>query len=314
MNALEKLNYLIFKEAERFMQKQVIKSEDLEKKIIKEDNLIIKINPDNENKTFEVFYITLENMSLLINIIFNALKDESNFTLKEKEDIVSDLIDNFISHNDELEGKDFYELTTIFENYSLEDLSQEFFNNNALNDILLGDYCYELICDYDYTLVPQINVLNINDQMRHNLLYIINNLLNKGYSLNDGVTFIAHYLSSNISISRFDKDLFTNLYNDNYKREIWFKNYTIYLSIYDFYKASFIFGDEDVFREFIENNSLEDSKILFFNDWEFRQEIIKNVIDTLSFGYHNDLDKIDKKIIKKFQPMSSIDKFFKNYC
>ena len=172
---------------------------------------------------------------------------------------------------------------------------------------------------------------DINTFTRNLLLSLYDYLIEEDYKDKDADAFLISYLKLDLSLSRFNNNLFQDIYGGIEESEKDLKKYMLAIVIYDFYQSVYtkhvkyvkdVKAVKDVnkfltpptfletlYLDFIERHNLNDCMTLFKNDPEFNKFAIEHFIIYNTFE-KSDSKKydLDDSIYNKFVPISSIEK------
>lgn len=344
MDSINKFNALIINEAKRYEDieemsaleflEDCMELEEIASKIVlhndeeeyifytKEDTIDFLSKCMWDNYDVIIYYSAVNSIEIITNIIFLALKDEHTFTYKEKVEIIAHMFEDYITvYDGEDEEIVNYVLSKLYP-LSPEKVYDEFFIDEDVSDSLLINYCDEVIKNHeilDEPILKKPDILKENNQiifcqdintyMRNKFITIIDEY-SEEYDEKDLISFLSIYLSTQYSLDVFKESLYGKLY-DNKKQEMKNKIYISILVIYDFYcsnKPIALIDDRtSLFLDYIEQNELFDTLILFKNDCDFREMAIKSFIDINVFGTVKESYVPSKKVFDKFRPISIID-------
>lgn len=346
MNAISKFNAIILNEAKKYQNIEEMETEEFierfcdenvsELKIIlynddeevqfynSDDAIEFLVNNELDEYSITISYLATRYLDIIVNIVFQALKNRENFTKEEQIQIVDYIAREYIGSFIDYKNIEVQNIINKINDLSPSQICDLFFLDDNVSDALLTSYCDDVIVCQDYvseTIEAELNVEvykenififeDINTFLRNKLITIIDDKFAEAYDEKDICMFLDTYLIKNYSMEIFNENLFNNLYKDKYQ-ESYFKNYMIALIIYDFYLIANedMGNDEALYLEYIRRNTLIDSIILFKNDIEFGKCLIKYFI--LNNFYMTQEEKtLNNQISEKFKPISTIDKLIK---
>ena len=160
------------------------------------------------------------------------------------------------------------------------------------------------------------------------LLSLYDYLIEEDYKDKDADAFLISYLKLDLSLSRFNNNLFQDIYGGIEESEKNLKKYMLAIVIYDFYQSvytkhvKYVKDVKDVnkvltaptfletlYLDFIKRHNLYDCMTLFKNDPEFNKLAIEHFIIYNTFKKSDSKNyDLDESIYNKFAPISSIEK------
>lgn len=296
----------------------------------------------------KVQYSAVEHLDEITGTIYDALTNETNFTDEECSEIISFLTEDFLNTYKFISNIDEETLEIIDLITSTDDIESLFYEDENVNGVLLSSYIEGVIKEkdldeYDQIIeeIPfQVNdtkieiYRDINTFTRNLLLSLYDYLIEEDYKDKDADAFLISYLKLDLSLSRFNNNLFQDIYGEIEESEKDLKKYMLAIVIYDFYQSvytkhvKYVKGVKDVkdvkdvnkfltaptfletlYLDFIERHNLNDCMTLFKNDPEFNKLVIEHFIIYNTFE-KSDSKKydLDDSIYNKFVPISSIEK------
>ena len=293
----------------------------------------------------KVQYSAVEHLDEITGTIYDALTNETNFTDEECSEIISFLTEDFLNTYKFISNIDEETLEIIDLITSTDDIESLFYEDENVNGVLLSSYIEGVIKEkdldeYDQIIeeIPfQVNdtkieiYRDINTFTRNLLLSLYDYLIEEDYKDKDADAFLISYLKLDLSLSRFNNNLFQDIYGGIEESEKDLKKYMLAIVIYDFYQSVYtkhvkyvkVVKDvkdvnkfltaptflETLYLDFIERHNLNDCMTLFKNDPEFNKLVIEHFIIYNTFE-KSDSKKydLDDSIYNKFVPISSIEK------
>lgn len=296
----------------------------------------------------KVQYSAVEHLDEITGTIYDALTNETNFTDEECSEIISFLTEDFLNTYKFISNIDEETLEIIDLITSTDDIESLFYEDENVNGVLLSCYIEGVIKEkdldeYDQIIeeIPfQVNdtkieiYRDINTFTRDLLLSLYDYLIEEDYKDKDADAFLISYLKLDLSLSRFNNNLFQDIYGGIEESEKDLKKYMLAIVIYDFYQSVYtkhvkyvkgvkVVKDvkdvnkfltaptflETLYLDFIERHNLNDCMTLFKNDPEFNKLVIEHFIIYNTFE-KSDSKKydLDDSIYNKFVPISSIEK------
>lgn len=296
----------------------------------------------------KVQYSAVEHLDEITGTIYDALTNETNFTDEECSEIISFLTEDFLNTYKFISNIDEETLEIIDLITSTDDIESLFYEDENVNGVLLSYYIEGIIKEkdldeYDQIIeeIPfQVNdtkieiYRDINTFTRNLLLSLYDYLIEEDYKDKDADAFLISYLKLDLSLSRFNNNLFQDIYGGIEESEKDLKKYMLAIVIYDFYQSVYtkhvkyvkdVKAVKDVkdvnkfltpptfletlYLDFIERHNLNDCMTLFKNDPEFNKLVIEHFIIYNTFE-KSDSKKydLDDSIYNKFVPISSIEK------
>lgn len=290
----------------------------------------------------KVQYSAVEHLDEITGTIYDALPNETNFTDEECSEIISFLTEDFLNTYKFISNIDEETLEIIDLITSTDDIESLFYEDENVNGVLLSCYIEGVIKEkdldeYDQIIeeIPfQVNdtkieiYRDINTFTRNLLLSLYDYLIEEDYKDKDADAFLISYLKLDLSLSRFNDNLFQDIYGGIEESEKDLKKYMLAIVIYDFYQSvytkhvEYVKDVKDVnkvliaptfletlYLDFIERHNLNDCMTLFKNDPEFNKLAIEHFIIYNTFE-KSDSKKydLDDSIYNKFVPISSIEK------
>ncbi len=293
----------------------------------------------------KVQYSAVEHLDEITGTIYDALTNETNFTDEECSEIISFLTEDFLNTYKFISDIDEETLEIIDLITSTDDIESLFYEDENVNGVLLSCYIEGVIKEkdldeYDQIIeeIPfQVNdtkieiYRDINTFTRDLLLSLYDYLIEEDYKDKDADAFLISYLKLDLSLSRFNNNLFQDIYGGIEESEKDLKKYMLAIVIYDFYQSVYtkhvkyvkVVKDvkdvnkfltaptflETLYLDFIERHNLNDCMTLFKNDPEFNKLVIEHFIIYNTFE-KSDSKKydLDDSIYNKFVPISSIEK------
>lgn len=281
----------------------------------------------------KVQYSAVEHLDEITGTIYDALTNETNFTDEECSEIISFLTEDFLNTYKFISDIDEETLEIIDLITSTDDIESLFYEDENVNGVLLSYYIEGVIKEkdldeYDQIIeeIPfQVNdtkieiYRDINTFTRDLLLSLYDYLIEEDYKDKDADAFLISYLKLDLSLSRFNNNLFQDLYGGIEESEKNLKKYMLAIVIYDFYQSAYIkYVNKDLtattflealYLNFIKRHNLNDCMTLFKNDPEFNKLVIEHFIIYNTFK-KSDSKKydLDDSIYNKFAPISSIEK------
>ncbi len=314
----------------------VLKNEKLQKveKTFYDVNECLTYLDENEinDLTFIIEFSALENFEDILETVKLGLLDKNMFSKEEQQTIISFLIDGFYDDYEDaeyiddriLEIDENYEDIIYWINYlkkaSGENVVNTFLEESEFRDIVLNEYCNDVIIEYEEEIreiekvhQKDVSVNTITTLARTKLLNLIEYLEYLGYSEEDYIKLVSYYLRSNLSINSIDTVLFNNIFNNDITFEKNIKKLLNVIVVYDFYisanankRYQTSEDKDDDYITFIEDNSLGDILKLFKNDEEFSILALRHFVLLNEFEREEDND-IKEEIKEKFNPLSKID-------
>lgn len=293
----------------------------------------------------KVQYSAVEHLDEITGTIYDALTNETNFTDEECSEIISFLTEDFLNTYKFISNIDEETLEIIDLITSTDDIESLFYEDENVNGVLLSYYIEGVIKEkdldeYDQIIeeIPfQVNdtkieiYRDINTFTRNLLLSLYDYLIEEDYKDKDADAFLISYLKLDLSLSRFNNNLFQDIYGGIEESEKDLKKYMLAIVIYDFYQSvytkhvEYVKDVKDVkdvnkvliaptfletlYLDFIKRHNLNDCMTLFKNDPEFNKLAIEHFIRYNIFK-KSDSKKydLDDSIYNKFAPILSIEK------
>lgn len=296
----------------------------------------------------KVQYSAVEHLDEITGTIYDALTNETNFTDEECSEIISFLTEDFLNTYKFISNIDEETLEIIDLITSTDDIESLFYEDENVNGVLLSCYIEGVIKEkdldeYDQIIeeIPfQVNdtkieiYRDINTFTRNLLLSLYDYLIEEDYKDKDADAFLISYLKLDLSLSRFNNNLFQDIYGGIEESEKDLKKYMLAIVIYDFYQSVYtkhvkyvkdvkaVKAVKDVnkfltpptfletlYLDFIERHNLNDCMTLFKNDPEFNKLAIEHFIIYNTFEKSDSKNyDLDESIYNKFAPISSIEK------
>lgn len=367
MSAVKKLKQIILNECENYEEEEILDYNSFVDKFYDDyffEGIITIYNDSGEiyfnnvmdavtyleesiadSYKIKVQYSAVEHLDEITGTIYDALTNETNFTDEECSEIISFLTEDFLNTYKFISDIDEETLEIIDLITSTDDIESLFYEDENVNGVLLSCYIEGVIKEkdldeYDQIIeeIPfQVNdtkieiYRDINTFTRNLLLSLYDYLIEEDYKDKDADAFLISYLKLDLSLSRFNNNLFQDIYGGIEESEKDLKKYMLAIVIYDFYQSvytkhvEYVKDVKDVkdvnkvliaptfletlYLDFIKRHNLNDCMTLFKNDPEFNKLAIEHFI-----GYNifkkSDSKKydLDDSIYNKFAPISSIEK------
>lgn len=370
MSAVKKLKQIILNECENYEEEEILDYNSFVDKFYDDyffEGIITIYNDSGEiyfnnvmdavtyleesiadSYKIKVQYSAVEHLDEITGTIYDALTNETNFTDEECSEIISFLTEDFLNTYKFISDIDEETLEIIDLITSTDDIESLFYEDENVNGVLLSCYIEGVIKEkdldeYDQIIeeIPfQVNdtkieiYRDINTFTRDLLLSLYDYLIEEDYKDKDADAFLISYLKLDLSLSRFNNNLFQDIYGGIEESEKDLKKYMLAIVIYDFYQSVYtkhvkyvkvvkVVKDvkdvnkfltaptflETLYLDFIERHNLNDCMTLFKNDPEFNKLVIEHFIIYNTFE-KSDSKKydLDDSIYNKFVPISSIEK------
>lgn len=370
MSAVKKLKQIILNECENYEEEEILDYNSFVDKFYDDyffEGIITIYNDSGEiyfnnvmdavtyleesiadSYKIKVQYSAVEHLDEITGTIYDALTNETNFTDEECSEIISFLTEDFLNTYKFISNIDEETLEIIDLITSTDDIESLFYEDENVNGVLLSYYIEGIIKEkdldeYDQIIeeIPfQVNdtkieiYRDINTFTRNLLLSLYDYLIEEDYKDKDADAFLISYLKLDLSLSRFNNNLFQDIYGGIEESEKDLKKYMLAIVIYDFYQSVYtkhvkyvkdVKAVKDVkdvnkfltpptfletlYLDFIERHNLNDCMTLFKNDPEFNKLVIEHFIIYNTFE-KSDSKKydLDDSIYNKFVPISSIEK------
>lgn len=370
MSAVKKLKQIILNECENYEEEEILDYNSFVDKFYDDyffEGIITIYNDSGEiyfnnvmdavtyleesiadSYKIKVQYSAVEPLDEITGTIYDALTNETNFTDEECSEIISFLTEDFLNTYKFISDIDEETLEIIDLITSTDDIESLFYEDENVNGVLLSCYIEGVIKEkdldeYDQIIeeIPfQVNdtkieiYRDINTFTRDLLLSLYDYLIEEDYKDKDADAFLISYLKLDLSLSRFNNNLFQDIYGGIEESEKDLKKYMLAIVIYDFYQSVYtkhvkyvkgvkVVKDvkdvnkfltaptflETLYLDFIERHNLNDCMTLFKNDPEFNKLVIEHFIIYNTFE-KSDSKKydLDDSIYNKFVPISSIEK------
>lgn len=370
MSAVKKLKQIILNECENYEEEEILDYNSFVDKFYDDyffEGIITIYNDSGEiyfnnvmdavtyleesiadSYKIKVQYSAVEHLDEITGTIYDALTSETNFTDEECSEIISFLTEDFLNTYKFISNIDEETLEIIDLITSTDDIESLFYEDENVNGVLLSCYIEGVIKEkdldeYDQIIeeIPfQVNdtkieiYRDINTFTRDLLLSLYDYLIEEDYKDKDADAFLISYLKLDLSLSRFNNNLFQDIYGGIEESEKDLKKYMLAIVIYDFYQSVYtkhvkyvkgvkVVKDvkdvnkfltaptflETLYLDFIERHNLNDCMTLFKNDPEFNKLAIEHFIIYITFE-KSDSKKydLDDSIYNKFVPISSIEK------
>lgn len=367
MSAVKKLKQIILNECENYEEEEILDYNSFVDKFYDDyffEGIITIYNDSGEiyfnnvmdavtyleesiadSYKIKVQYSAVEHLDEITGTIYDALTNETNFTDEECSEIISFLTEDFLNTYKFISDIDEETLEIIDLITSTDDIESLFYEDENVNGVLLSCYIEGVIKEkdldeYDQIIeeIPfQVNdtkieiYRDINTFTRDLLLSLYDYLIEEDYKDKDADAFLISYLKLDLSLSRFNNNLFQDIYGGIEESEKNLKKYMLAIVIYDFYQSVYTIHVEYVkdvkdvkdvnkvltaptfletlYLDFIKRHNLNDCMTLFKNDPEFNKLAIEHFIRYNIFK-KSDSKKydLDESIYNKFAPISSIEK------
>lgn len=367
MSAVKKLKQIILNECENYEEEEILDYNSFVDKFYDDyffEGIITIYNDSGEiyfnnvmdavtyleesiadSYKIKVQYSAVEHLDEITGTIYDALTNETNFTDEECSEIISFLTEDFLNTYKFISDIDEETLEIIDLITSTDDIESLFYEDENVNGVLLSCYIEGVIKEkdldeYDQIIeeIPfQVNdtkieiYRDINTFTRDLLLSLYDYLIEEDYKDKDADAFLISYLKLDLSLSRFNNNLFQDIYGGIEESEKNLKKYMLAIVIYDFYQSVYTIHVEYVkdvkdvkdvnkvltaptfletlYLDFIKRHNLNDCMTLFKNDPEFNKLAIEHFIRYNIFK-KSDSKKydLDDSIYNKFAPISSIEK------
>lgn len=367
MSAVKKLKQIILNECENYEEEEILDYNSFVDKFYDDyffEGIITIYNDSGEiyfnnvmdavtyleesiadSYKIKVQYSAVEHLDEITGTIYDALTNETNFTDEECSEIISFLTEDFLNTYKFISDIDEETLEIIDLITSTDDIESLFYEDENVNGVLLSCYIEGVIKEkdldeYDQIIeeIPfQVNdtkieiYRDINTFTRNLLLSLYDYLIEEDYKDKDADAFLISYLKLDLSLSRFNNNLFQDIYGGIEESEKDLKKYMLAIVIYDFYQSvytkhvEYVKDVKDVkdvnkvliaptfletlYLDFIKRHNLNDCMTLFKNDPEFNKLAIEHFIGYNIFKKSDSKNyDLDESIYNKFAPISSIEK------
>ena len=193
----------------------------------------------------KVQYSAVEHLDEITGTIYDALTNETNFTDEECSEIISFLTEDFLNTYKFISNIDEETLEIIDLITSTDDIESLFYEDENVNGVLLSCYIEGVIKEkdldeYDQIIeeIPfQVNdtkieiYRDINTFTRDLLLSLYDYLIEEDYKDKDADAFLISYLKLDLSLSRFNNNLFQDIYGGIEESEKDLKKYMLAIVI-----------------------------------------------------------------------------------